>query len=67
MTNKLYDALKFVAQILLPALATLYAALAAIWGWGYSEAIVGSISAVDVFLGAILAYASKKYQQGGGE
>lgn len=63
MSNKLYDALKFVAQILLPALATLYAALAGIWGFPYAEAIVGTLAAVDTFLGAMLAYWKKQYDK----
>lgn len=63
MSNKTYDVLKFIAQIFLPALAALYSALAGIWGFPYAEAIVGSITAVDAFLGAILANASSKYSK----
>ena len=47
LTNKAYDVLKFIAQILLPALGTLYFALAKIWGFPYAAEIVGTISAVD--------------------
>ena len=54
MTNKIYDILKFIAQIVLPALGTLYFALAAIWGFPYGEQVVGTITAVDAFLGAVL-------------
>lgn len=61
MNDKVYDALKWVAQILLPALGTLYAALAGIWGFPYAEQIVGTISAVDLFLGALLGISSKKF------
>lgn len=61
MSDRLYDILKYIAQIVLPAAGTLYAALAALWGWPYAEAIVGTISALDVFLGALLAYKSRKY------
>ena len=61
MNQKIYDTLKWIAQILLPALGALYAALAGIWGWPYAEAVVGSISAVDVFLGAVLMLDSRKY------
>lgn len=61
MTNELYDYLKFVAQILLPAAGTLYAALAGLWGLPEPQAVVGTITAIDTFMGAILAYASKKY------
>lgn len=59
----MYDKLKFIAQIILPAAATLYAALAGIWGLPYGEQIVGTISAVDIFLGALLGISSKQYRK----
>jgi len=61
-SNAVYDKLKWIAQILLPALATLYFALSKVWNLPYSEQIVGTISAVDVFLGAILQISSKNYE-----
>ena len=61
MSNKVYDILKFIAQILLPALGTLYFALASIWGLPYGEQIVGTITAVDAFLGALLGISTRKY------
>lgn len=63
MSNKIYDILKFVAQILLPALGTLYFALASIWGLPYGEEIVGTITAIDAFLGAILGISSVNYNK----
>ena len=63
MSNALYDALKYVAQIVLPALGTLYAALAVLWGFPYGEQIVGTISAVDVFLGALLKISTDNYNK----
>lgn len=63
MSNKLYDALKWTAQILLPAIATLYFALAQIWGLPYSEEIVGTITAIDAFLGALLGISSYNYRK----
>lgn len=63
MSNKTYDFLKFIAQILLPALGTLYFALASIWGLPYGEEIVGTITAVDAFLGAILGISTVKYNK----
>lgn len=65
MTNKTYDILKFVAQIVLPAIGTLYSALAGIWGFPYGEQIVGTIVAVDAFLGALLGISSVKYYKNG--
>lgn len=66
MSNKVYDVLKKVAQVWLPALGTLYFALASIWGLPYGEAIVGTITAVDAFLGAVLGISTHLYnkQQG---
>lgn len=61
MSNKTYDTLKWIAQILLPAIATLYFAIAQIWGLPYAEQIVGTITAVDAFLGAVLGISTKFY------
>ena len=63
MTNKTYDVLKWIAQIVLPAIGTLYAALAGIWGFPYGEQIVGTILAVDTFLGAILQISTAQYNK----
>lgn len=65
MSNKTYDILKYIAQIVLPALGTLYAALAPLWGLPYAEAIVGTIVAVDAFLGALLQISSTQYYKSG--
>ena len=62
MSNKAYDVLKFIAQIVLPALGTLYFALASIWNFPYGEEIVGTITAVDMFLGALLGVSTTKYK-----
>lgn len=63
MNNKLYDALKWVAQIWLPALASLYFAIAQIWGLPYAEQIVGTITAIDAFLGALLGVSTIQYKK----
>lgn len=63
MTNKTYDILKYIALIVLPALGTLYFALAEIWLLPYGSQIVGSITAIDTFLGAILKISSDKYNE----
>lgn len=62
LTNKVYDILKWIAQYLLPALGTLYFALSTIWGFPYGEQVVGTITAVDAFLGAILGISSVNYK-----
>jgi len=61
MSNKTYDVLKYIAQYVLPALGTLYFALAQIWGLPFGEQIVGTIAAVDTFLGVILGISSYNY------
>lgn len=63
MSNKIYDVLKWIAQILLPALGTLYFALSSIWGLPYGEEIVGTITAIDAFLGAILGISNLNYKK----
>lgn len=63
MSNKMYDTLKWIAQILLPAIGTLYFAIAQIWGLPYAEQIVGTITALDAFLGAILSISSRAYKE----
>lgn len=65
ISNKLYDILKWLVIIVLPALATLYAALAAVWAWPYSDQVVTTITAVDTFLGAVLCISSATYNRGG--
>lgn len=63
MSNKTYDILKYIAQIVLPAIATLYFALAQIWSLPYGEQIVGTITAIDAFLGALLGISTMKYNK----
>lgn len=63
MSNKVYDILKWVAQILLPALGALYFGLAGIWGLAYAEQVVGTITVIDTFLGVILGISSSNYKK----
>lgn len=63
MSDKAYDILKWIAMYLLPAVGTLYFALAGIWGLPYGEQIVGTITAVDTFLGVILGISTAQYKK----
>lgn len=63
LTNKTYDVLKWIAQILLPAAGTLYFALSKIWGFPYATEVVGTISAIDIFLGALLGISTSQYNK----
>jgi len=61
LTGKSYDAAKYVAQVVLPAIATLYFAIDQIWGLGQAEKVVGTIVAIDTFLGVVLHLSSTAY------
>ena len=63
LSNETYDVLKWIAQIFLPALGTLYFALASIWGLPFGEQVVGTITAVDAFLGALLQISTNNYKK----
>lgn len=63
MNNRLYDVLKWIALVLLPALGTLYFALAGIWDFPYGEEIVGTLTALDAFLGVLLGISSAQYER----
>lgn len=63
MTNRCYDILKYIAQIVLPALGTLYFALSKIWQFPFGAEVVGTITAVDAFLGALLKISTDQYNQ----
>lgn len=64
-SNKVYDVLKWVALIVLPSLATLYAVLSTIWGLPFGEQISATITAVDTCLGALLGISAVKYNKDG--
>lgn len=63
LSNKMYDVLKWVAMYLLPATGTLYFALAGIWNLPYGEQIVGTITAIDTFLGVLLGISTMQYNK----
>lgn len=63
LSNKVYDILKFIAMVILPAIGTLYFGLARIWNLPYAEEIVGTITIIDTFLGTILGINSSQYKK----
>lgn len=63
MSDEVYDILKEFAQVWLPAIGTLYFAIASIWGLPYAEQIVGTITAVDAFLGTVLHISTIQYKE----
>ena len=63
MSNKVYDVMKWIAMYLIPAVGSLYFALAGIWNFPYGEEVVGTLTAVDTFLGVILGISTAKYNK----
>lgn len=63
LSNKVYDILKWIAMVVIPAVGTLYFALAGIWGLPYGEEIVGTLTAVDTFIGVILGISTVQYNK----
>ena len=63
MSNKTYDILKWIAQYFLPAIGTLYLALSKIWGFPNGEEIMGTVAALDTFLGVVLGISSANYNK----
>ena len=62
LSNKVYDILKYVVTIGLPAVTTLWLTLASIWGFPYAEPIGATLGAITVFLGALIGVSSAKYK-----
>lgn len=67
LNNKFYDYTKFIAQILLPALGTLYFGLASLWHLSHTTEVIGTITSVDTFLGIILGLSASAYNNGTGK
>lgn len=65
LDNKVYDVLKWVALVVLPAIATLYTALAGVWGLPFAEEIPATITAIDLFIGALLGVSTAQYNKEG--
>ena len=63
LNNKVYDALKWIVMIVLPALSAFYVALAPVWGWSYAEQVAMTISAVTALLGALLGISTAQYRK----
>lgn len=65
LSNRCYDWLKFFCTVFAPALGTLIFAISKIWGWPpFAENIVGTLSAIAVFIGALIGISSLNYNRG---
>lgn len=63
LNDRVYDVMKWVALIVLPASGTLYFALAGIWNLPYGEEVTATIIALNAFLGALLGFSTVKYNK----
>lgn len=66
LPDKMYNVLKWLTMIVLPALATLYFALSGIWGFPYGEQVVGTIAALVTFFGVVLGVSTAQYNKKSG-
>lgn len=62
-SNKVYDILKWLSLCILPAVATFYYAISEIWNLPYSEQIVGTITAVETFIGVAIGISTYEYKK----
>lgn len=63
LPDKVYDVLKWVALIVLPATAVFYGAVGPVWNWFEPEKIVFTLTAVDTFLGALIGVSTAEYNK----
>lgn len=63
LNSKVYDVLKWITMIVLPALATAYVGLAAIWGWPYADQVAKTTTVICTLLGAILGISTAQYNR----
>jgi hypothetical protein len=63
LKNGVYDILKWIALICIPALATFYVALAGVWGWPFADEVSKTANAVCVLLGALLGISTAQYNK----
>ena len=63
LSNKVYDVLKAITMVVIPAISTMYFALCGIWGLPYGEQVVGTLAAIGTFLGSLLTLSSSKWKR----
>lgn len=63
LSNKVYDILKWVTMIVIPALATAYVGLASIWSWPFADEIAKTAAVVCTLLGALLGISTAQYNK----
>lgn len=63
LPDKLYDVLKWITMIVLPALATAYVGLAAVWGWPFADEVAKTVAVICTLLGALLGISTAQYNK----
>ena len=63
LPNSVYDVLKWITMILLPALATAYVGLSAVWGWPYADEVAKTAAVVCALLGSLLGISTAQYNK----
>lgn len=63
LNNKVYDALKWIVMIVIPAVTTAYVGLAAIWGFPFAEEVAKTSSVICALLGALLGISTAQYNK----
>lgn len=63
LNNKVYDIMKYVTTIAIPAFATLYFALAGVWGWSFAEEVLATCTAIETCLGILLGISTAEYNK----
>lgn len=63
LPNKIYDALKWITILFLPALAALYVGLAEVWGWPYADQVSRSAPYIETFFGVVLGISTLSYNE----
>lgn len=67
LSNQVYDTLKWLVIVVIPALATAYVGLSAIWGWPLADEVAKTASVICVLIGSIIGISSVKYNKEGKE
>lgn len=63
LSNKVYDILKWMVMIAIPALTTAYVGLAAVWGWPCPDAVAKTSAIICTLLGALLGISTAQYNK----
>ena len=61
--SPIFDILKWTTMVLIPALATAYVGLSAVWGWPYADEVAKTAAVVCTLLGALLGISTAQYNK----